>query len=315
MATSAELEALLKKIPDLDPDTRKIQEAEGLGKKPSTDETMKAVWKHRPDLAALKTPPRRGKLTGPAWDDAKKIYDEILAGGRDNVVALVGMLKDVDDGADYRARYTLHALTTYSCRSGQGKQRDMMAAALTSQLGGDRPKPVQAFILQQLQLCADKRVAPEVARLLADDELGAPAAATLLAIGAIEPFRAALPKLEGKAKLAAVQNLAVAGDAASAGAFQAALTDADSDVRLAGAAGLAKLGTASAVGAMIKAAGAKGMWERTKMAQSCLVLAEKLLAADKKDEARRIYTYLRETRQGEGEHHVRDAAANALAAM
>ena len=94
-----------------------------------------------------------------------------------------------------------------------------------------------------------------------------------------------------------------------------ALRDADSDVRQAAAAGLANLGEASSVAAMISAADAEGAWERIKIARSCLVLAEKLIAAGKKADARKIYTYLRNSRDVEGERHIRDLAANALATM
>ena len=315
MATPAKLEALLEKISDLDPDTRKILDAEGLGKKPSREEIMKAVWKHRPDLADLKTPPRKGKLTGPAMDDAVEIFEAVLKGGRKNILALIDMLREVDDGRDYRARYVLHALVTYCCRPDKGEQRDMIIAALCSQLGGKRPKSIQAFLLQQLQLCADGRIASDVGKLLGDEQLGDAAAATLLAVGAVDPLRAALPRMKGRAKLAVLQNLAVAGDPVSAGAMTDALRDSDSDVRLAAAAGLARIGKASAVGPLTQAADAEGTWERIKMAQACLVLAEKLLAADRKSDAKKLYTYLRDTRAAKGERHVRDLAANALATM
>ena len=54
-----------------------------------------------------------GKYTGPAPDVAQKAVDQILAGGKDTLAALIGMLKpdDVGEGyQDYKADYLLLSL-------------------------------------------------------------------------------------------------------------------------------------------------------------------------------------------------------------
>ena len=93
-----------------------------------------------------------------------------------------------------------------------------------------------------------------------------------------------------------------------------ALDDPDREVRLAAGWGLARLGDAGSVDALLKAADVEPGWERIQATKHCLVLAEKLTAAGKKDVARRIYTHLRSTRMDPSEQYIRDAAEKALAA-
>ena len=287
MATSAEIQALVDKIPPLDSKDLKNP--------------------------MLKTRPSDGKFTGPPWDEAVKILDPILAGGKDGIAAVVDLLKEVDNGEDYKARYVLHALAQYVCRADKSEQQEFYVSALASALDG-RPKPIVKFLLQQLQVCADGRVAAKIGKLLLDDDVFEEAALALLAIreGAVEQFRAALPKVKGKAKLTLIQDLGVLKDPASAGAMREALDGDDVALKMAAAWGLANLGEASAVDAILKAADVKDIWPRAQMTKACLILAEKLQTAGKADEAKRIYTHLRDTRKDESESYVREAAAKAL---
>jgi len=287
MPSSEEIKALVAKIPELD-----------------SKDTKNPL---------LKTRPSEGKLTGPTWDEAVKIVDPIIKGGKEAVAAVVDMLKEVDDGTDYKARYVLHILAQYVCRKGKDEEQSLLADALIAALPG-RAKPIQGFLIRQLQVCADGKAAPAIGKFLLDKELGADAAAALLAIkdGAVDQYRAALPKATGKNRLQLIQNLGVLKDTRSAGAMKQAVTDADALVRMAAAWGLANMGDASAVDALIQAADAKETWERAQMTKACLVLAENLQAAGKADESKKVYTYLRNTRKGEAESYVREAAAKAL---
>ena len=96
-------------------------------------------------------------------------------------------------------------------------------------------------------------------------------------------------------------------DPQSAGALKVALDDQDREVRIAAGAGLAKLGDAGAASMLIKAADAPPGWERIQAAKNCFVLAEKLAAAGKQDDAKKIYTYLRDSRKEVTEKYVRGA--------
>jgi HEAT repeat protein len=94
-----------------------------------------------------------------------------------------------------------------------------------------------------------------------------------------------------------------------------ALTDDDREVRRTAAWALANLGEASVADALLQSADSAAGWERTEATRHCLLLAERLAAANHKTQAARIYTRLRDTRTDPAEGHVRDAAEKALSAM
>src|SRR5262245_19912937 len=258
---------------------------------------------------------KRGTFTGPSWEEATPMLDGLIAAGRDGLVAVIAMLKDVDDGSDYKARYALHALAQYVGRPGKESARKTFADALAAQLGGDRPKGVQGYAARQLQVIGSKESAPALGKLLGDSDLCESAAQALLAIreGAVGEFRKALPELKGGPRLTVLQALGVLADAESAAAMKAALTDADAEVRLAGAWGLARIGAADAGDAVFKlSTGATG-WERIKATSSALLLAEKLLASGNKADAAKMYRLLKESRTYKSEAHVLEAATEGLA--
>lgn len=244
-----------------------------------------------------------------------KALAEILQGGKDNVVGLVALLVEPGKGDDGKARYALHALAVAVCKPQDAKQRAMLVEALAGSLGGDRPKDVQAFVVRQLQIAGSKDAAPALGKLLLDAELCEFAAQALLAIkdGAAEQFRAALPKA-GKQNVTIIQALGVLRDTASAEPLKGFVGDKDRDCRLASAWALANMGDAGSVDLLLKAADRdKEGYERIKATQSCLLLAEQLLAAGKKKEAARIYTHLKDTRTEPTEKHIKEAATKGLA--
>ncbi|RPH35868.1 MAG: hypothetical protein EHM91_16700, partial [Planctomycetota bacterium] len=117
---------------------------------------------------------KRGTFTGPSWDEAMPILDGILAAGKEGVLAVIGMVKPVDDGSDYKARYVLHALAQWVGRPGKEAARTIVAEALAA-------KP-NDYCARQLQVCGTKNQAPALGRMLADPELCESAAQALLAI-------------------------------------------------------------------------------------------------------------------------------------
>ena len=257
-----------------------------------------------------------GKLTGPTRTEARKVYDRILAGGADSIVAVIDLLVAVDDGKDYKARYVLHGLVTYVCGPGKGKQRATVIEAIASQVGGRRPKAIQGFLIAQLQLCADGRVATKLGGCLTDDDLCEPAVRALQAVGkgACEQLLAALPTVKGTSRLYVVQGLSAVGGAAAVEAIRGALAEGDDEVRLAAAWGLATLGDAKSTDALLALADAKGStWRRDQATQACLQLAENLRGAGETRTSARIYKHLRDTRSREDERYIRQAAEQALA--
>ena len=303
MAVDPQIVALVNRMPELDVEAEAPKDA------------PKAKGKDAPDGKPKRKPPVTGKLTGPPWADAAAIYDAILAKGVPGVAAVIDMIQAVDDGTDYKARYTLAGLGAYVVRPGKEAARAAVIGALAAALGGDRPKTIQAFLIRQLQFVGDKGAVPALAKCLADADVGRDAVAALVAIrqGAAEALRAALPGAAGPNRLAILQALGVLKDAASLAAMKAAAADPDREIRLAAVWGLSQLADPSAVDVVIKASGADE-WERIKAAQACLAMAENLLAAGRKADAVRIYTHLRDTRTDKSEAYLRDLAEKALAA-
>lgn len=261
-------------------------------------------------------PDQRGMFcTNIDKEKIEKAVAQIAEGGRENLLGLIDMLVPPGEGDDVKARYALHCVGVYLCKLEDKSRRRQFGEVLASQLGGPRPKAVQAYLCQELQVAGGPEAAPALGKLLCDEDLREPAAMALTAIrqGAAEQFRAALPEAKGKCRLTVVMNLGVLRDADSVEALRQAATDEDREIRIAAVWALANIGDAGAADLLLKAADAQG-WERIQNTKACLLLAERLRAAGRKQEANRIYADLKRTRSDPSERYIRDAADRALAA-
>src|ERR1700733_9949643 len=95
-----------------------------------------------PLLALVKQMPQADakRILGTVDKDAvERALAEILKGGKENIVGLVGLL-DKDGQGDTQARYALHALAVSVCKQPAAPQRRMFTEALATTLGGDQPK-------------------------------------------------------------------------------------------------------------------------------------------------------------------------------
>ena len=252
-------------------------------------------------------------------DKIEKAVAEIQQHGRDAIVGLVGMLVEPLEGDDVqpiKAKYALHVLGLCISKMPADDARRDYALALASQLGGNRSKGVQKYLIQELQAFGRKEVVATLGKCLTDADLCDAAARALVAIrdGAVEPLRAATGQAKGACRLTVVQALGALADAGSADALQKALGDPDREVRIAAGWGLANIGAAAAAAALTKAADAAEGWERIQMTKACLLLSERLIAQGKKGEAKAIYAHLRDSRKDPSEAYVREAAEKALAA-
>ena len=263
----------------------------------------------------LPDPDERGLLSNIDKETVDSVVSQIYEGGRQSLLALIDLLVKLGQGDDVKPRYALHCLAVHMCKSDEKKSRRAFTRTLASQLGGDKPKAVQKYLIRQLQVAGGKEVAAALGKMLEDEELYESAAQALVAIGdgAAEQLRNALPKVAGKAKLTIIQNLGVVRDAESVGTLQKALGDDDRDIRLAAGWALANIGDAGSVDLLLKAANADGTYEQVTATKACLLLAERLLKADKKELAVKIYTHLRDTRSGPDEAYISDAAEKGLA--
>jgi HEAT repeat protein len=272
-------------------------------------EELKALIDQMPD------PDRRGMYGQIEEGKVERAIAEIHKGGRDNVLGIIDMLVEPGKGNDVKPHYALHALAVHVCKLEDDKPRREFAEAVASQLGGKRPKGVEKYLIEQLQVAGGKEVVEALGKALLDPELCEPAARALVAIGdgAAEQLAAALPKVTGKCRLTVVQNLGVARGAKAVTALKQAVGDSDSDIRIAAAWALANIGDAGSADLVLKAADTHQDWERIQETKACLLLAENLLAAGNKKEAAKIYTHLRDTRTDDAERYIREAAEQALA--
>ena len=246
----------------------------------------------------------------------ERAITDIHKGGRDNIIGVIDMLVEPGNGDDVKAHYALHCLALHVCKLKDDRPRRRFARTLASQIGGDRPKEVQKYVVRELQIAGGREAVEELGKLLVDEELCEPAAQALAAIGdgAAEQLRRALPRASGKCRLTIVQNLGVSRDARSVGTLKRSVGDKDVEVRIAAAWGLANIGDAGSADLLLKAADKSDGWERVQATKACLLLAEKLIAAGKKSEAVKIYRHLRDTRTEPAERYVADAAKIGLAA-
>jgi len=241
---------------------------------------------------------------------------ELVKLGEEAVVGLVNMLTTAEKGGDGQARHALHALVIHA-GSLKDDPRRVISEALASTLAGDCTPEVKAFVLRQLQLVGRKEVVPAVGKLLADETLGEDAVRTLVAIkaGATEQLRGALAGAKGRNLLVIAQALGTLKDTESAPTLRKVLEGEDSDLRQVAGWALANMADADSAALLSKRADTATGFERTKLTQACLLLAENLLAAGKKKEAAVIYGHLHESRTDDAEKHIRSAAAAGLAAI
>jgi len=243
-------------------------------------------------VAEMPDPDQRGLYcTDIDADKINKALADMHTLGRDGVLGLIDMLVEPLEGDDVqpvKAKYALHCLAVHVCKLPDDGPRAQFSLALASQLGGNRSKGVQAYLVQELQTAGGQEVAAALGKLLTDEALCDPAAGALVAIGdgAAEQLRSALSRAAGTCRLTIIQNLGVVADEASVPALRQAVGDTDAGIRLAAGWALANIGDAGAVDLLLKAAGAAEGWERIQMTKACLLLAERLEAGGTKTAAR-----------------------------
>lgn len=271
----------------------------------TVSEKLKALVAQMPD------PDDRGMYTENI--DKEKIERAVAAiceGGREYVLGLVDMLGEPGSDEDVKPHYALHCVANHVLVVKDEEARRELSESLASALDGDRSNYVKSFLCQELQWAGRKEATPALGRLLLDEELVEPATAALVAIrdGAAGELRKALPKSKGKCRLNVVQGLGAVEGRESIDALRQTLDDPDCEIRLAAGWGLARMGDAGSVDLLIQAANVGPGWERIQATKHCLVLAENLLSAGRKDLAAKVHAYLRETRTDPSERYVRDAA-------
>lgn len=238
----------------------------------------------------------------------------IHEGGRKNVIGLIDMLDTPGSAADVKPHYALRCLANHILNRRNEDARREFSITLAEELASDRSNYIKGFLCQELQWSGRKEVTPALGKLLLDEELVEPAAMALVAIrdGAAGQFRAAAPKSTGKRRRNILQGLGAVEDKESAGVLRAALRDSDPELRSIAGWGLSRMGDPDSIDLLIGAADSASGWERIQATKQCLVLAEKLETAGRKEGATKIYLHLRDTRTDQSEAYIRTAAAAKL---
>jgi HEAT repeat protein len=277
----------------------------------------------RPAPAAAPQPagPLAGILAKIPNDDAAAAmaaYKDLVDLGPQGIKDLAALLVEPGPVDDSRARFAFHGLAIYVARPGAEAERMMFCETVRGLLAGPAPASIKGFFLRQLRLAGCPKAVPAVSALLLDEELCEYAAQTLVTIGGDEAraaLRQALAKAQGRCRLTILQNLGVLRDAQAAPELMKAATDADREVRLAALWALANIGDAAAADTILKATEAQGAYERAKITDAALLLAQRLGEAKKTGEAERIYRALWKAAADPKDRHVRCAAIRGLAAL
>jgi len=107
---------------------------------------------------------------------------QIHEGGQPNILGIIKMLVEPGKGDDVKAHYTLHCLGLHIAQKADEKARQLFGTTLASQLGGDRPKGVQAYLIQELQSFGGIEAVEKLTALTGDKDLAQPVAMALEAI-------------------------------------------------------------------------------------------------------------------------------------
>jgi len=257
-----------------------------------------------------------GKYTGPTPEAALEAIQQVLKGGKANIIALIDMLKEPGQGQDYKAHYLLHATATHVATPGTVEERQVVCDALVAALGGSRPPIIRAHILEELKWIGGTESIQAVSKFLLDDQLYDFAVQALVARKAAAPIRAALPKAKGRNRVALIQALGTIRDDEAVPALIPEVKSADADVRLAAVEALGNIGDPRAVDPLLEVARLeKATYEEMKTAEAVLRLGQRLIDAGKKDDAKRVYATLSKRCTGKAGRHIRVGCLQGLAAL
>lgn len=138
---------------------------------------------------------------------------------------------------------------------------------------------------------------PELAKLLADEQLSSWARIALEAIpdrAADEALRTALGALQGRLAIGAINSIAVRRDADAVPLLSGRMQDAQADVASAAAVALGKIGGAAATSSLRSALPSAAPPVRNAVAEGCILGAERLLAEGQSAAALELYELVRQ---------------------
>jgi len=294
-----------------------------LGQLPRTDKQIEAAQPPPPPDAPKKKrepdwdPTGAGsKFTAPDGELAETLAKKALAGGRASLLDLLARIRDVADPSDdYRPEYLLHLVVVYAGSVKGARYRKSVASVLAEQIRSPKPSVgARQILIRELQWIGGSAAIDELAALLADENYCADASIALLAIGkdTAPAFRKALPNATSNCRAGIIVALGQLRDTKSAELFRRALADSDMDVRLSAAWALARLGDGQSAQGLLALASATSGYSQAKATQACLMLAENMAAAGRKNEGLELYDGIRRQTK---EKYIRDIASKAIGAL
>ncbi|WP_197527323.1 HEAT repeat domain-containing protein [Pirellulimonas nuda] len=167
---------------------------------------------------------------------------------------------------------------------------------LIDALRSDAPAADKAITCKQLAIYGTSAAAPELAKLLPDDELSSWARIALEAIpgpDSAAALRQAAGDLEGQLQVGAINSLGVIRDEQAASLLTGLLQNQDEQVASAAAVALGRIGGPEAARSLIAALGTPRAELRSAIAEGCILSAERLLAGGDRAAAVRIYDAVR----------------------
>ncbi len=186
---------------------------------------------------------------------------------------------------------TIQTVSAADHEASADKQRKLIAI-----LQSAAPPQEKAIACKQLAIYGDKAAAPSLAPLLLDKDLASWARIALEAIPgpeADEALRGALPKLQGKLLIGAINSIGVRRDSKAVDALAGKLTDADAGVVAAAAVTLGKIGGTEPAKILREALVNSRKEIVAAAAEGGVLCAEHFLAEGKFAEATQLYDAVR----------------------
>jgi HEAT repeat protein len=176
-------------------------------------------------------------------------------------------------------------------------------------------KPEKAIACKKLAIHGTKAAVPDLAKLLADEQLASWARIALEAIpdpAADEALREATKTLKGKLLVGAINSIGVRRSATAVNELTMHLKDDDSDAAAAAAVALGHIGDAASVKALREALTATVGRIRDAVAEGCILAAERMLNEGKSNDAKQVYDEVR--RAGASKEKTLEATRGAILA-
>ena len=203
-------------------------------------------------------------------------------------------LKTYDWGADRKLLNPIDEAVVAT--HGDAQARGKLEKALVDVLAGGISRSAQDYVCRRLKVIGTAQSVDALAALLTDEETSHIARLALERIpdeSAVAALRDALPQVSDKLKPGLIGSLGKRRDKQSVKALSQLLRKGDAQVAQAAAHALALIGTPTAAKRLSRAAQRAPGNLKVAAADACLICAEQLLAAGKKDEAVALYEQLR----------------------